>query len=351
MTTNPALLVTDDAMLRDDVHRLAAAAGVALEVRHDVRDALGDWMRASIVLVGADQSAPLVARQPPRHEQVHLLTRTPAADGLFRDALRLGARDVVELPGAEAQVVALLADALEGDSAGARTIGVVPGSGGAGASTFACALASVAASTSPVLLVDLDPWGPGLDRVAGLDDATGVRWDELMASSGRLSSASLRESLPARGSLAVLTFGAAPGGLAGPAVTEVLSAARRGQGLVVVDLPRTLDGAAGDLAARCDLVVMVGQATVTSVGSSLKVAHRLQGLGARSGLVLRTGGGSIGAAALADVLGLALLASYPSRGRVREQLELGLGPPITSRSPLARAARAVLGEVSQVGGA
>ncbi len=349
MTTKPALLVTQDDGLLDDVRRLAAAAGVTLAVAHNPSTAVASWVTASVVLVGADQSEVLAARRPPRHEQVHLVTRTPAPEYLFRDALNLGARDVLELPDAEAGLVALLADALEG-AAEARTVGVVAGSGGAGASTFACALSSVAASTSQVILVDLDPWGPGLDRVAGLDDAAGVRWDELMASRGRLSSRSLREALPNRDSLAVLTFGTTPAGLDDAAVSEVLSAARRGRGLVVVDLPRALDGLAGDLAASCDLVVMVAEPTVTSVGSAVKVAHRMRTLGARSGLVLRVGGGSVGDTATAGALGVPLLASYRTQRRVHEQLELGLGPPTSHRSPLARAARAVLDLVDEAAG-
>lgn len=345
MTMTPALLVTRDDAVLEDVLRLAAAAGVPLDVAHDTAAALRSWGPASVVLVAADQATVLARGRPPLRDHVHVLTRDQAPDALFRDALALGARDVLELPAADDWVVELLTDALDGAQTRACSIGVVAGSGGAGASTFACALAAAGARTAPALLLDLDAWGPGLDRVAGLDDAAGVRWHDLTEASGRLSSRSLRDALPGRDLLSVLTFGSAPGRLESDAVREVVSAGRRGSGLLVVDLPRSLDGSAAEVAVGCDLVVLVAQTAVSSVASSVKVATRLRDLGARVGLVVRTSAGSLSDSAVAEALQLPLLASYPTRARVHEQLELGLGPPTASRSPLVRAARSVLDAV------
>ena len=76
---------------------------------------------------------------------------------------------------------------------------MVGGSGGAGATTFACALGQLAAraraarwSSTPTRS------GPGVDRVLGLEDRDGVRWDGLCQTTGRLSARSLREALPRR---------------------------------------------------------------------------------------------------------------------------------------------------------
>ncbi len=345
MTTTPALLVTRDDAVLEDVLRLAAAAGVPVEVAHDPPAAFRLWGPASVVLVAADQVSAMARGRPPLRDHVHVLTQSQAPDALFRDALALGARDVLELPAADDWVVELLTDALDGAGPRACSLGVVAGSGGAGASTFACALAAVSARTTTALLLDLDPWGPGLDRVAGLDDVAGVRWDDLTAASGRLSSRSLRDALPGRDGLSVLTFGSAPGQLETAAVREVVSAAQRGSGLVVVDLPRRLDGSAAEVAARCDLVVVVARATVSSVASSVKVAGRLRDLGIRAGVVVRTDG-SLSDTTVAEALDLPLVASYPTRARVHEQLELGLGPPTAPRSPIVRAVRAVLDAVA-----
>lgn len=341
--TTPVLLVTRDDALLDDLLRLAAAAGVSLDVAPDAEAALPGWAAAAVVLVGADQAA-LVARQrPPRHGQAYVVARGAAGDPLFRDALVLGARAVVELPMADTWLVEVLADALDGAGAAARTIAVVPGSGGAGASTFAGALALVAATTVPTLLLDLDPWGAGADRVVGCDESAGIRWDALMTPSGRLGSRSLRAALPGRGRLAVLTWSAhdvvalEPG-----AVREVLSAAQRGSEVVVVDLPRSLYGVPADVVGRCDEVALVVEATVPGVAAAGKVADRLRTLGPDPFLVVRTSGGALTADAVGEALGLPLLAEYPSRRRVAEQVDLGVGPLGSRRTPLARAARGVL---------
>ena len=59
------LLVTADAELLDDVLRLSAAAGVAVEVAADLVSARASWVHAPIVLVGDDVSVGL-ARHPMR---------------------------------------------------------------------------------------------------------------------------------------------------------------------------------------------------------------------------------------------------------------------------------------------
>ena len=341
----PVLLVTSDDLLLDDVLRLAAAAGAPLEVAHDTPAALRGWSAASVVLVGADEAAGVAVGGPPRRPEVHVVSRGPAPDPLFRDALALGARAVVELPAADTWLVELLTDVHEGAGAEAWTLGVVAGSGGAGASTFAAAAALVSAREAPTLLLDLDPWGPGLDRIAGIDEVDGVRWDALLASSGRLGSRALRAALPQRDGLALLTFGPADGnGLEDAAVREVLSAARRGSDVVVVDLPRSVGGVAAEVAARCDVVAVVVQGTVPSVASAGKLAARLARLGVECGVVVRTSNAGLDPAAVSGALDLPLLADYPSRRRVVEHVDLGMGPVRSSRAPLARAAAQLLRE-------
>jgi secretion/DNA translocation related CpaE-like protein len=344
MTTLPALLVTTDDALLGDVLRLAAAAGATLDVAHDPVGALRDWAGAGVVLVGADQAAGLAAHGPPRHEQVYVVGHGAPADWLYRPALTLGARSVIELPRAEGWLVELLTDELDGARPSARTVGVVAGSGGAGASTFAAALALTAAARGTALLLDLDPWGPGLDHILGFDDVPGVRWDALTAASGRLGSRALRAALPARDSLAVLTWsGGTATDLEDAAVREVLSAAQRGSDTVVVDLPRALTGIAEEVAGRCDEVVLVVEATVPGVTSATRAVSRIRSRGPSVGAVVRSSGGALPGAAVAAALGVPLLADYRSRRKVPEQVDLGLGPLGSRRSPLARAAREVLG--------
>ncbi len=349
MTTAPLLVTRDDALL-DDLLRLAAAAGTTLEVAHDPGSALRGWASASLLLVGADLAAAVAEQRPPRREHVHLVAAGAAGDPLFRCALALGAVDVLELPVAEAWVVELLTDATDGAEGagdagrGTLTVGVIGGSGGVGATTFAGALALTAAARRAAVLVDLDPLGPGVERVVGRDgdrDDPGVRWDELAGSHGRLGSRALRAALPAVDGLAVLTW--PPGPVVVPdasTVREVLLAAQRGHDVVVVDLPRSLDDVTAEVVTRCDLVVLVAASSLPAVAAAARVAARLALLSDRVGLVVRGKGAP--APDVARTLGIDLLVEVPEQRRLAEHLDLGLGPVHGRRSGLARAARAVL---------
>jgi len=339
------LLVTRDDDLLDDVMRLAAAAGTTLDVAHDPPSALRGWAAASVVLLGADLAPVLAEQAPSRRSAVFLLARGRAPDGLFRSALAAGAGEVLELPAAEAWLVELLNDAADGGARGAWTTGVVGGGGGAGATTFAAALALTAARTGPALLLDLDPLGPGLDHVVGLesDAEVGIRWDGLLGSRGRLGSRSLRDALPSRDGLAVLTWAAGSStSLDGGTVREVLSAAQRGNDTLVVDLPRHLDDLLGEVVSRCDDVLVVVEGSVPGVASAGKVTEQLRPWATRIGAVVRSTATSVPADQVAEALDLPLVAELSRQRRLAEHLDLGLGPVHSRRSPLARAAAETL---------
>jgi hypothetical protein len=85
---------------------------------------------------------------------------------------------------------------------------------------------------------------------------------------------------------------------------------------------------------------------VPAVAAAGKVAGRLRALHHQTALVVRATPGALPAAGVADALSLPLLAEYPSRRRVTEQVDLGVGPVRSHRSPLARAARGVLHSAS-----
>ncbi|MGZ4495271.1 MAG: septum site-determining protein Ssd [Nocardioides sp.] len=352
MTTLPVLLITTDDPLLDDVLRLAAAAGTRLEVAHDPGAALRGWSAAAAVLVGADQVGPVARHRPPPRDQVHVVARGPLPDAGFRDALAVGARDVLELPEADAWLVELLTDLGDGAPTPGTLLGVVGGSGGAGATTLACALALVAAEDRPTALLDLDPLGPGVDRVVGLDlaDPGGaapgegpLRWDALVAASGRLGSRALRDALPRHGRLGVLGWGPrAPGSVDPVAVREVLSAARRGHPLVVADLPRAIDAVTAEVLTRCDRVLLVVEAGVPGVAAAARLAGRLSGLTDAVGLVVREAASGVPAEHVGMMLELPVLAEVRRQRRLGEDVDLGLGPVRSARAPLARAAHRLL---------
>lgn len=336
MTVADPVLITDDEALLGDVLRLAAAAGVSLEVLRRPDPGLGAWVTAPAVLVGADQAASLAALGPPRRSDVHLLSVGAAADALFRLAVDVGAGTVLELPAADDWLVELLTDVGEGGGRSALTVGVVGGSGGVGASVLSGALALTAARSGPAMLVDLDPLGPGLARLVGLEDERGVTWADLADSHGRLGGRALRDALPGRGGLGVLGWPDTPTASLHPTlVREVVAAGQRGHDWVVVDLPRSADDASVGLASRCDDVVLVVRAALGGVAAASRMAGRLRTEASAVSLVVRTRRGSPSAEDVARAVGLPLAGELRDQRRLDEHLDLGLGPVHHRRSPLA----------------
>jgi secretion/DNA translocation related CpaE-like protein len=337
------LVITRDRSLREEVLRLAAAAGVAPDVAADGGAALRGWSAAPLVLLGADVAEEVALLSPPRRAGVYVVAWSDVPDQMFRLALDVGAESVARLPRSEGWLTELLTDL--GDlGAGSRpagiVVGVTGGSGGAGATTFACALGQVGAARGPSVVVDADPLGPGLDRVLGLEDRSGVRWDGLCQTTGRLSARALREALPRRERLGALTWHA--GGSASLhafAVREVLSAARRGHDLVVVDLPRSDDPLVAEVAARCDRLLVVVVPSVVGVASAVRVCGRHhEPTSVR--LVLR--GSGVAPEAVARATGIPVLVRMGEQRGLAEAIDLGLGPVRSRRGNHGRAANQVV---------
>lgn len=330
------LLLTRSTAVHDAVVPLCAAAGVAADVCASPELALASWSDADLVLVGVDLVDEVVRVAPSRRSGIHVIASSPG-DAVFRAAVALGAASVVDLPEGSPWLADALADVGERASPG-RIVGVVAGAGGAGATTLACALAQWHATRGPTLLVDADPLGPGVDRLLGLEDRTGVRWEGLVETSGRLGARALRESVPREGGLGVLTWAGARRRLDVPAARRILEAAVRGHDLVVIDLARQGGSALAELVDRCDDLLVVTPATVTGLAATARLVADL-GREGRAGLVVRPGG--LSDADAAAVTGLPVVAAVGEQRGLAASVDRGLGP-LTRRGPLARAARDLL---------
>lgn len=230
------LIITEDPLLLDDLLRLCAAAGAEPHVHHAVPeqsgaggdgsgdgsgDVSGDvsgagagrgagvagvgWESAPLVLVGDDAARRV--RGAPRRDGVFLVGRDLDDPRVWQRAVEIGAEEVLTLPDAEGRLVDRIADVVEGAGRPALTVGVIGGSGGAGASTLACALALRAARAGErTILIDGDPLGGGIDVLLGGEGADGLRWPDFAGSRGRVGAGALAESLPELHALRVLSW-------------------------------------------------------------------------------------------------------------------------------------------------
>ncbi|MBT1183875.1 septum formation initiator [Streptomyces sp. CJ_13] len=351
------LIITEDPLLLDDLLRLCAAAGAEPHVRHGVPEQSGTggtggtggaagveevrggvgWESAPLVLVGDDAARRV--RGAPRRDGVFLVGRELDDPLVWRRAVEIGAEEVLRLPDAESRLVDRIADVVEGAGKPALAVGVIGGSGGAGASTLACALAIRAARAGErTILIDGDPLGGGMDVLLGGEGAEGLRWPDFAGSRGRVGAGALEESLPELHALRVLSWDRGERVVVPPAaMRSVLAAARRRGGVVVVDLPRRVDEAVAEVLAQLDLVLMVVPGELRSVAAAGRVAAGVR-MVARDVRVVVRGRcpGGLDAETVAGLLGVPLAGEVPVElglpGRVAE----GEPPGAQRRGALAR---------------
>jgi hypothetical protein len=207
-------------------------------------------------------------------------------------------------------------------------LGVLGGSGGVGASSFAAVAAAVRGGS---VLIDLDVTGCGIDVTLGIEAAPGARWSGLRVAGGRLDPAALIDGLPRWGPVAVL--GADVPELDPSAVLQVLEAASDAAP-VVVDLPRAPCAERAAALLHCDLVVVLARADV----EGLVAAHAQLAALPEVPIGLVTRRGEVSSRDAAALVGCPLLGEVPALGGSPLQL-------VPDRLPraLARVAEGVLG--------
>jgi secretion/DNA translocation related CpaE-like protein len=367
------LVVTADQALLDDLLRLAAAAGIAPEVITDAGAARRAWSTAGIVIVGDDLVAALGSARPPRRDGVVVVqaarrddlatgpagtaapppgSRTGAAiapavgSSVWAHAVAIGAEDVWTLPEREADLVERFGSCLD-SARPAKSVAVVGGVGGCGASTFAAALAVTASDQQlATLLVDADPLGGGLDLLIGLDDSDGMRWADLAAASGRLAAPALRAALPRLREVSLLTWSRdAARPVSTEAMRSVLAAGRRGHDLVVIDVARRADPAGEEALSRADHTLLLVRSDLTGVSAASRVAHQIGPFAQRIGVVaIRAGSGAMPGDLVAESLALPYVATMRPDRRIATTSGGDL-LTVRRRGALASACRTVLSQI------
>ncbi|MFJ8040528.1 septum site-determining protein Ssd [Kitasatospora sp. NPDC096147] len=331
------LIVTEDQALTEHLLRLCAAAGTDPQLLAGAPPPRSLWEKAPLVLVGDDLAERCAGLS--RRAGVLLLGLDLDDCDIWVRAVQLGAEHVLFLPDAQAWLLDRIADAAEGVGTPALTVAVLGGRGGAGASTLACALAVTAARTGHrTMLIDADPLGGGLDVLLGGEEASGLRWPDLAGSRGRVSGTELAKALPALHRMTALSWDRGDTLAVPPeAMHSVLAAARRRGGLVVLDLPRHLDPAAGQALEQSDTGLLVVPAELRAMAAadrvSAAVRMRLDDLRA---VVRVPGPAGLTGTEVARGLRLRLAGELPPEPGLTVDVERGSPPGIRERGPLAR---------------
>jgi secretion/DNA translocation related CpaE-like protein len=336
MNSHRPLVITDDQDLLDDLLRVAAAAGVEIDVAHAAAHARPFWTQAPLVVVGVDVADVLAATGPPPRQGVLLVTRGADDPAVWRRCVAVGAATVISLPEAERQLVEEFAEASEPATRSGETVCVIGGRGGSGASVLAASLALTASRRKlRTLLVDADPLGGGIDVVLGQEQAAGARWPDIAEREGRVSYAALQQALPTFGDLTVLSgHRGDPPSIPPEAMRAVLGAAHRGCDLIVVDLPRHLTPAATEALSRAAVTLLLVPADVRGVLSAAQLLSELH----RHTQTIRTvtRPGPLSPDVITRSLSIPHAGSLPDQRNLTQSLNRGTAPSLSPQAPLAR---------------
>jgi secretion/DNA translocation related CpaE-like protein len=344
------LAVLTDPGLREEFDRVAAAVGVrVVHAGGGSRLSRKTWSAAAAVVLDEGAADRCARAALPRRAHVGVLTATEPVTATWAAAVAVGAQHVLRLPEQERELIRELAEAGESacdDGTRGQVVAVIGGCGGAGASLLAVA---VAHSATEALLVDLDPWGGGIDLLVGGETTPGLRWPDVDLQGGRLNWSAVRDALPRQRRISLLSGTRRDYELDGAPVDAVLDAGRRGGVAVVCDVPRRLTDATQVALDAADLVVVVSRCDVRACAATAAMVPVLAAINPNLGLVVRgPSPGGLRAAEVADITGLPLLASMKAEPQLSERLERG-GLRLGRRSALATAARRVLAVLPRAG--
>jgi secretion/DNA translocation related CpaE-like protein len=342
------LVVTPSPELLESLTRLVHREGGQVVHVRDRAEAGHGWEQAGLVLLDWPAADPPPGPPPglapdagtagaARRAGLVLVCAAEPDARVWRAAVEAGAEHVAVLPDAQEWLAGRIRRALAA-RAPAPVLAVVGGRGGAGASTLAAGLALTAADRGlAVTLLDLDPLGGGLDLVLGAEGAPGLRWPDLRHAPGRLPAGVVAATAPRVAGVSFVGWDrAAPADVSPRAVTAVLDAAATEGDVVVVDLPRVLDGPGRAVLAAASCVYLVVPAEVRAAAAAARVLATLEPLAGEIALVVRgpapTG---LPAEAVADALGLPLAGELKPEPGLPAALDRGDVPPVRPRGPLA----------------
>ena len=258
------------------------------------------------------------------HSDIVLVVVGASNTETWSSALRLSANYVATIPESRDWLIENLVQPIRSKG---LSVGLVPASGGAGASLISCGLAFHARQIfHDVALVDLDENSASLDITFGLENQPGMRWQDFSNLSGSINGNDILRSLPNRDNVGLLTHGKLTDSTKTPKIL-VLEKLNESCDLVVIDFPRLSDKHFSiDALTNCDLVLVVTTATVRGCASAKRSIAGLAGYAKNIELVVRNVPGSnLDPMQIAELLNTPLAAIVNTDVRIAEQIEQGFG--------------------------
>jgi secretion/DNA translocation related CpaE-like protein len=313
-----ALLVTSDDRVVSEFKKIAAVTQTHLVIASEPTKSEIDL--AYRVFVSQEVSELEIV-----HSEIILVVVSATNTQTWTSALRLSAKHVATIPDSRDWLIEHLTEPVKTKGV---SVGLVPASGGAGASILACGLAFHARQIfQDVVLVDLDKSSASLDIAFGLENQTGMRWHDFSELSGAISGSDVYQSLPSRDGVGLLTHGQLSSAETSIPRNLIMDKLKEACDLVVIDMPKASDREfALDVIADCDLILVVTTATVRSCASAKRTLAGLAGHAKTIELAVRSVPGSnLDPIQIAELLNTPLAATVGTDSRIVEQIEQGFG--------------------------
>ena len=313
-----ALLVSTNDRIIAEFEKIVAVTQSQLEVTTTpTRDQIKNAYR---VFIDPDVDEAIV-----NHPAIALVTTGLVGTDTWKQAMELRATYVATIPESRDW---LLENLTAPATRKAMCVAIIPGAGGAGASTVASALAFHATSIfENICLIDCDQTNAGIDIVLGIEGQQGMRWPNFKSLGSAISATDILRGLPVCNNVSVLSTSSEEILLDLPEVVEIVKQLSTTTDLVILDLSRT-EGLSKDseLLALADLVWVVVPATVRGCASADRLVANATDNNENVELVVRSiPGAALTPLEVAQILNIPLAGSFSTDTRIVEQIEQGFG--------------------------
>lgn len=338
----PVLMAISDPVLAPEVATVIAATGRGVIDTVDPRDIERLGSKVSVVLADPT-TAPALAGVAAGVTKVLIFPEPGPAD--FELAMTVHADHALVIPAQAPQLLQIIGrtDSPAQRSGGRGLVTCVIGAvGGSGASTLAAAL-TIAQKDST--LVDAVPLSGGLDLLMGVEDAAGVRFNDVALGSGNIAASDLKNALPhVKSGQAVLTSARLSADTVAPEEIATAVDLLASTGDVVIDCPYYGEEFSAAVAVA-DHVVIVVPSEIQAVARAKILVDRLKQSRVGCTIVVRHRGWSgLSIQEIESITSATVIAELPTVKKLAKTIELqGIGRGLPSA--LDKCAKAIIAHV------